>query len=168
MAMAEVRGDGMKVLAFGCTHFATPNTQVLLFDKHINYDNFTKLQKIMNNDFFDVIVNLGDYWEAYYDTIKDIESYYPIRNIPFMSAIKGNHDKYGYLFVEIDGIRYEHGHNNKCSNGLKEARIIYKDKKVVHAHTHEPKEAWALDVGSITFTGTFGIIENGIPKLEYV
>jgi len=159
----------MKVLAFGCTHFATPQSQILLFDKHIDYSNYEKLLEILHAGDFDQVVNLGDYWEAYYDTKESVCSAYPLcLDTPFYLSIKGNHDKSGYPFVEIDGIRYEHGHNNKCSNGLKEAREIYEGKKVVHAHTHEPKEAWALDVGSITFTGTYGIIEDGIPRLEYI
>ncbi len=157
----------MLVLAFGCVHFASPAVQKELQDNEYNYENVLKLMEVIKTKKPDAVVFLGDWEEDYYE-----QSGWSNRLCPGLAElvthkIKGNHDRDGLPFVAIDGWKYEHGHNNKPSWKLEDIRAFYEGKKIVHAHTHRPVNGTPLDVGSITFTGTYGIIENGVPSLEF-
>lgn len=39
---------------------------------------------------------------------------------------------------------------------------------LVHGHTHVPCAGWPLDVGSVTFSQTYGEIIDGIPSLREI
>ncbi len=170
----------MRVVAFSCLHLATRITQVQLQDHEYNYrraeDMFTYCQRTQP----DLVINLGDFSEPYYDTLEQVEMMErfivpTFRQLPYLN-LGGNHDRlHDYpTHYEIDGVRYEHGHQLIGSRGdisreeyVAEVRKATSnlDFKLVHGHTHYPslkyEEGKAFDVGSITFSGTFGEIIDG-------
>lgn len=158
----------MLVVAFGCTHFASPAIQRILQDKEYNYTNAQRLVEIIKAIKPQAVINLGDWEEDYYEESGVANKLCPELGALVTYKIKGNHDKSGLPFVEIDGMRYEHGHNNKVSWKLDDIRNYYKDKRVVHAHTHQPLDGIPTDVGSLTFTGTYAVVRDGIPVLERI
>ena len=171
----------MKVIAFSCAHICTPETQMDLQDHSYNYDNIRELLEICAEKTPDFLINLGDFTEPRYDSrdvsdkllFKEIPLYYEISKYGVVvRRINGNHDTERDTdnVIDIDNVRYEHGHqligvNNRVSR-KEYANLVHESTKdinykLVHGHTHTPKEGNPLDVGSITFTGTYGEIIDG-------
>ena len=81
-----------------------------------------------------------------------------------------------HAFVVIDDVRYEHGHklgtlrNSTREEYMKNVRKNTVGMRVVHGHTHIPSETSGLplDVGSVTFSRTYGEIIDGKAELKYV
>jgi len=45
------------------------------------------------------------------------------------------------------------------------------DLRLVHGHTHVPylpEKGWPLDVGSLTFSRTYGEVVDGVPTLHFL
>jgi predicted phosphodiesterase len=149
----------MKVIAFGCSHFASPEAQdIVQHGFRYGYDNAKKLASIIKDQNPDTVINLGDWEEDDIEPSGMAMKLCPeLANIPQIK-IKGNHDFMGLLSYECDGILYEHGYNKTYFSG----------QKIIHAHTHVPKSGWPLDVGSLAFTGTYAFVDNGIPELRYL
>lgn len=162
-----------RVIAFSCAHIGTPDTQRYFDRPETDYGNVKKLLAHILESEPDIVVNLGDWEERLYD-----QPYYANQILPeYIEVLKrfdvvkiaGNHDKDdGKTAVTIDGVRYEHGHRGTRARDVESIRTKFANTKTVHGHSHEPKEGWPLDVGSITFTGTYGEIINGEPHLRYV
>jgi len=118
----------------------------------------------------DVVVNLGDFAATYEDNPLP-KVYQNVCDVVRVIKVRGNHDDRadGVDNVIIDGVRYEHGH--KLAGGNPESRREYtqllrenaKGLRIVHGHTHQPYwgAPWPLDVGSVTFSGTYGEIIDG-------
>lgn len=81
--------------------------------------------------------------------------------------LAGNHDLGPLIHVEIDGVRYEHGHYGLRPSDTPRMREAHRGKRTVHGHTHEPQEGWPLDVGSLRF-GTYGAIVDGVARLRRI
>ncbi len=176
----------MRVIAFACAHFCTPETQAeftgqmgkAVFD-YGSFERFT--ERVLANP-PDAIVNLGDLNEPLYDDIEVV-----MQNegetfvlLPDVVNLRGNHDpKGGDAFVVIDGLRYEHGHQRMLDHyhgkqfrdGTEyneRLRSLHDGERMIHGHTHFPKVGWAFDVGSITFSGTYAEVVDGEPEMRSV
>ncbi len=172
-----------RVIAFSCAHICTPETQIDLQDHNYNYDNIRALLEIVADKTPDFLINLGDFTEPRYEDkkvsekliFKEIPLYWDMHKYGVkVRRLNGNHDadEFGknINFIQIDEVRYEHGHQlinlrdrmsrkeyaEKVHESTKDIRF-----KLVHGHTHMPQEGNPLDVGSITFTGTYGEIIDG-------
>ncbi|MCA9366872.1 metallophosphoesterase [Candidatus Kaiserbacteria bacterium] len=162
-----------RVIAFSCAHIGTPDTQ-RYFDRQVtDYKNVKKLLRLIIETKPDVVVNLGDWEERLYDppyyASQILPDYVKVLQDFDVVKIAGNHDKDdGQKAAVIDGICYEHGHIGTRARDIASIRQKFANTKTVHGHSHEPKAGWPLDVGSITFTGTYGEIINGEPFLRYV
>lgn len=148
----------MRIITFGCSHFASADVQMILQDRTYDYKHCANLATVIKRERPDLVIDLGDWEEDYYEPTG-----MAIRLCPELAQIervriKGNHDRAGLLSCTYDGVLYEHGYKKIYNTG----------DKVVHAHTHNPHDGWPLDVGSITFTGTYGIVVNGLARLEYL
>ena len=156
----------MRVIAFSDVHFATPDTQRWLFGGPVDYAHCVRFIELMRADPPDRLLCVGDLSEDYWDAPRtwELEIMPEFASLP-MERMQGNHEHDGYpLAIEIDGVRYEHG---RCKPDTVEAvRRVYDGRRVVHGHTHQPKEAWPLDLGSLTFTGTYGEIIDGAAHLR--
>lgn len=173
----------MKVLAFSCAHLASPLVQRQMAGLYTapapwDYGPFLRLlQMVQDDETITDLVNLGDLSEPFYDRkATDLEVMYGVvtRRLARKRGLRvvnlaGNHDPGGGrpLDTLIDGVRYEHGHASMKAGHFEPAAIhaFYEGQPVVHGHSHVPKEGWGFDVGSVTFTGTCAIVENGQPRL---
>ena len=163
-----------RVVAFGCCHICTPETQVELFDRPLDYSYVRILMEQLAASPPDILVNLGDFWEPLYDAPGLVDDLIPeYAQIPCKRIeIGGNHDRNGTDSIEIDGVLYEHGHLRvkgvaavSKEEYLAAVRRAYDGQRLVHAHTHIPHEPWPLDVGSVTLSGTYGEILDGNARL---
>jgi len=164
----------MRVIAFSDVHWLSKKLQVELYeyDPLLDYAPFLELCELLLADPPDVVVNLGDFAALYESSENSLpEVYQNVRDTMKVIKIRGNYDDKadGVDRVEIDGVRYEHGH--KLAGGNPESRREYiqllrenaKGLRIVHGHTHQPYwgAPWPLDVGSVTFSGTYGEIIDG-------
>ncbi len=157
----------MLIVAYGDAHISKTETQKYLFyGKELDYSPIDIMIMDINQIHPDMVINLGDLQEDYFES----ESLPIARKLLEINTlnIKGNHDKHGIGKVEFDGIIYEHGIGAGLSATVDETRKYYDGKKIIHGHTHIPKEGWAFDVGSIVISRSYAVIENGIPKLVKV
>lgn len=165
----------MKVWAFGCVHLATADTAVYLWGHPLDYKPCWSFLELFENERPDILISLGDLWEPLYDSNEEAASICPplwaLLNERDGKLICGNHDRQnGQQRLVYDNVVYEHGHH-KCwplSATTENVRRAYKGLHCVHAHTHHPRKAWPLDVGSLTFTETFGEIIDGYPHLRKI
>lgn len=171
----------MRVIAFSCVHWMTRKTQVEVYgyDEPLDYGPFIHLCDLIISSQPDVVVNLGDFTEDFWEDKNDIPKLpdaYTLIQLDWRGSfykIAGNHDRYGEQFIELDGVRYEHGHKLGLPGNF-ESQDLYvealrenvRGAKIVHGHTHIPSEAWPLDVGSVTFSHTYGEIIDGTPLLK--
>lgn len=173
----------MRIVAFSCAHLMTRSTQldVYGYTKPLDYNPLRRLIADLINDPPDVVVNLGDFTEPVYEDdglIVEVLLPYYERLCRDVRAIKlrGNHDKSrGDEFVELDDVRYEHGHkltrpgdDGSVEGYVTSLREATKGRRLVHGHSHAPKAGWPLDVGSITFSQSYGEITDGVPSLKYM
>lgn len=157
----------MRVFAFGDAHIATPETQRELFGREFDYKECCRFAEIVARETPDVVICLGDLCEDFWDGPMLWRKIVPeLGDIP-MLRLRGNHEMQGLpTCVEIDGVQYCHG--LAVPNTIEGVRQRYAGQVVVHGHTHEPREPWPLDVGSITFTGTFAEIVDGRGRLRWL
>lgn len=161
----------MRIIVFSCTHLCSPDIQQYLHGETYDYGNVTKMIKAIQASPPDMVVNLGDFEERLYEPIGFYKSVLPQYDGIPCGVIKlcGNHDKKdGKDFVTIDGIRYEHGHIGTRARDVDSIRSRFKNCKIVHGHSHVPYDGWGFDVGSITFSGTYGEVIDGEAFLRYV
>lgn len=161
----------MRVIVFSCAHLCSHETQLYLHGKNYDYANAAKMIDIVNANPPDLLVNLGDFEERLYEPIGFYKSVLPQYDTISCEVVKlcGNHDKRdGIDFVVIDGVRYEHGHIGTQSRNVNNIRAHFRNRQVVHGHSHIPHNGWGFDVGSITFSGTYAEVINGNPALHYV
>ena len=171
----------MRVIAFSCVHLCTSETQVALQDHKYAYETAERLMSLLLNDPPDVVVNLGDFTEPLYDGIDVVEELLPdylkLIEVTKVYRLKGNHDRFlDYPEMKtFDGVRYEHGHKLAAAYGGATSRAEYTEMvrnevrglgaPVVHGHTHSPylypQGTQAMDVGSVTFSQTYGEIIDG-------
>lgn len=167
----------MRVIAFSCVHWMTRETQVEVYgyDEPLEYNPFLRLCELILDTRPDAVVNLGDFTEDAWEnpTRKLPNSYARIQLGKALHKIAGNHDQYGAQFMELDGIRYEHGHklgipgaDSSVDGYIKDLRANTAGMRIVHGHTHVPAGPWPLDVGSVTFSRTYGEIVDGVPVLK--
>lgn len=160
-----------RVIAFSCAHISTPKTQRYLHGKTYGYENLKRLIEIIIYDPPDLVVNLGDFQELLYEPDGIYRTAVPeYDNMPCpVIKLCGNHDKkQGALRHVMGPVRYEHGHIGTRARDVESIRRRFANTRTVHGHSHEPKAGWPLDVGSITFTGTYGEIINGESFLRHV
>lgn len=163
----------MRFVAFSDAHVASKVGQRMLQYKTDDYKNIRSLLNQLLQKPPDAVVNLGDWWEPLYDrstpTGDIFDLYAELCKAMPVFKLAGNHDrKDGLPYVFLRGVRFEHGHACGVSKNVEAIRSYYRGQRVVHGHTHEPQEGWPLDVGSITFTGTYGEIIDGVPYLREV
>ena len=166
----------MRVIAFSCVHWMTRELQVDVYeyDPPLDYAPFLALCNLIFEDPPDVVVNLGDFTERFYGDTRPLPMEYNVlEELTHVIKIAGNHDRDdGHKFIELDGVRYEHG--NKLAPNMPGAdasvdgyvgrlRENTAGQKIVHGHSHEPYwgAPWPLDVGSVTFSQTYGEIIDG-------
>jgi hypothetical protein len=166
----------MRVIAFSCVHWMTRELQVDVYEYNppLNYAPFLALCDLILEDPPDVVVNLGDFMETFYGDNRPLPATYrEIVDNLHVIKIAGNHDRDdGHQTITLDGVRYEHG--NKLVPNMPGADASVDDyiarlrentagKKIVHGHSHEPRwgAPWPLDVGSVTFSQTYGEIIDG-------
>jgi len=160
----------VRVIAFSDAHLASAATIAHMDYSAANYENIGELLRALIANPPDVVVNLGDWWEPFYDASPPIvPEYERLKTLTRVIKTFGNHDpKDGQEFVELDGIRYEHGHACGKSRDVQAVRAFYANRRIVHGHTHAPFSGLGFDVGSISFTGTYGEIIDGTPCLKRV
>ena len=145
--------------------------------EELDYAPIRALIKRILEDPPDAVVNLGDFTEPFYDIDTDpiidalLPEYKELSYVADVHELSGNHDrgKYPQSYTVIDNVRYEHGDRlvpsgmSKTEEYIKILRQSAKEwgPKLVHGHSHFPNEGWPLDVGSITYSRTYGIIEEG-------
>ncbi len=166
----------MRVIAFSCVHWMTRELQVGVYEYEpaLDYAPFLALCDLILADPPDVVVNLGDFTETFYgDNYPLPPAYKKIADILHVIKIAGNHDRDdGHQFIDLDGVRYEHGHklapnmpgaDASVDGYIERLRINTAGEKIVHGHSHEPYQGapWPLDVGSVTFSQTYGEIIDG-------
>ena len=163
----------MRVVAFSDVHWLSKRLQVELYsyDPLLNYAPFLELCELILADPPDIVVNLGDFAAIYEDNPLP-EVYQNVCDVVKVVKVRGNHDDRddGVDYVEIDGVRYEHGHKLAAWGSIESKREYIellrenaKGLRIVHGHTHQPHRGapWPLDVGSVTFSGTYGEIVDG-------
>lgn len=177
----------MKIAAFSCAHLCSPDTQRDLHDMQIDYGPLIAMLMDLVEDPPDYVVNLGDFVEPMYDSPEIMEEliekvipwYRMLQDVTEVIEVNGNHD-YRHDRANqavVDDITFEHGHQLFRPMGF-ESRTEYVallrettqnlQYKLCHGHTHYPHtmgSGWPLDVGSISFSRTYGIIEDGKPRL---
>ena len=163
----------MRVVAFSDVHWLSERLQVELYeyDPLLDYAPFIELCKLILADPPDVVVNLGDFAATYEDNPLP-KIYQNVCDVVRVIKVRGNHDDQGdgVDHVEIDGVRYEHGHkliadlpgeDASVEGYLQRLRENTEGERLVHGHTHQPAGPWPLDVGSVTFNGTYGEVIDG-------
>ena len=168
----------MKVIAFSCVHWMTRELQmnVYEYDPPLDYAPFLALCNIIFDDPPDVIINLGDFTEtAWRDNCPLPEPWKEITDICHIMKLAGNHDHNdGEQTATIDGVRYEHGHklvpnmpgaDASVDDYVARLRENTAGERLVHGHSHMPAGPWPLDVGSVTFSRTYGEIIDGEAKI---
>jgi predicted phosphodiesterase len=157
--------------------------EVYEYDPPLNYTPFTDLIQLIHNEKPDLVVNLGDFTEPFYEEPRELPILFQdwVMNDPSIRYVKvlGNHDRDDGVDHFIDGqFRYEHGHklgptqwSDARSEYIENLRKITLGSGVVHGHTHEANiqlinGIYTLDVGSVTFSGSCGIIEDGVPRIH--
>ncbi len=173
----------MRVIAFSCVHWMTRELQVDVYEYEspLNYTPFLALCNIIRNDPPDVVVNLGDFTETFWRDNRRAPDAYTIVQLMGNAGIfefyklAGNHDRDdGEQFVIIDDVRYEHGHklapnmpgaDASVDGYVARLRENTAGKKIVHGHSHMPAGPWPLDVGSVTFSQTYGEIIDGEARI---
>ena len=173
----------MRVIAFSCVHWMTRELQVNVYgyDPPLDYAPFLALCNIILDDPPDAVVNLGDFTEtAWRDNCRLPDAYTIIQRMGNAGTFEfyklaGNHDHNdGEKTVTIDGVRYEHGHklvpnmpgaDASVDDYIARLRENTVGEKIVHGHSHIPAGPWALDVGSVTFSKTYGEIIDGKAKI---
>ena len=169
----------MRVIAFSCVHLMSRFLQreVYEYEKPLDYEPFQRLLSLILSNPPDVVVNLGDFTETFYsDEITLPGDYVRLALRIKLIKIAGNHDRDdGIDHVVFDGVRYEHGHMlvpnmswGRCHHQGYIARLRENTggMRLVHGHSHIPHEAWPLDVGSVTFSQTYGEVIDGVPFLR--
>ncbi len=166
----------MRVIAFSCVHWMTRELQVDVYEYEpaLDYAPFLALCDLILADPPDVVVNLGDFTESFYgDNCPLPVAYKEIADTLHVIKIAGNHDRDdGHQFIDLDGVRYEHGHklapkmpgaDASVEGYIGRLRVNTAGMKVVHGHSHVPSEGFGLplDVGSVTFSQTYGEIIDG-------
>ena len=171
----------MRVIAFSCVHLMTRalQTNIYEYEQPLDYEPFHKLLSLILADPPDAVVNLGDFTETYWGDTFTL----PVDYVRLMASkktklikIAGNHDPAdGYSAEMVDRLRYEHGHklvpnmpgaDSSTDGYTQRLRENTAGMRLVHGHSHVPTEAWPLDVGSATFSQTYGEIIDGVPNLR--
>jgi len=171
----------MRVIAFSCVHLMTRDLQVNIYEyeRPLDYEPFHRLLASTLADPPDVVVNLGDFTETFWgDTFTLPVDYVRLMTSKSIKLLKiaGNHDPdEGYSAEMVDRVRYEHGHkrvssmlgaDNSVDGYLQQLRDSTAGMRLVHGHSHVPQAGWPLDVGSVTFSRTYGEIIDGVPHLR--
>jgi predicted phosphodiesterase len=147
------------------------------YDPPLDYRPFYRLLWELNENPPDAIVNLGDFTETFYGDYCPLpRAYKNLHETGRLVKLRGNHDRDdGIEFINLDGVRYEHGHKLGTMKGADASVDGYIEMlrenthgitNLVHGHTHVPNAGWPLDVGSVTFSRTYGEIVDGIPYLR--
>ncbi|KKM78355.1 hypothetical protein LCGC14_1360790 [marine sediment metagenome] len=163
----------MRVVVFSDVHWLSERLQVELYeyDPLLDYAPFLELCEVILSDPPDVVVNLGDFAATYEDNPLP-EVYQKMHDTVKVVQLRGNHDPESSAFdyTVLDDVRYEHGHklmadlsgeDASVEGYIKRLRERTKDERLVHGHTHQPAGPWPLDVGSVTFSGTYGEVIDG-------
>ena len=169
----------MRVVAFSCAHWMSRKVQEEIFEyEPLSYAPFLRLCKKLLENPPDVVIDLGDLAELVYEDLPLPREYTNLQGGDVeLIKLRGNHDPGdGEEFVVIDGVRYEHGQklgtvlSGTREEYMKSVRIATVGMKLVHGHTHIPSETseLPLDVGSVTFSRTYGEIIDGRAELKYV
>lgn len=172
----------MRVVAFSCVHWMSRNCQVNIYEyeQPLDYDPFNELCRRLLDDPPDVVVNLGDFTETYWERPPELpEGYTRIPYFAELIKLCGNHDRDdGLDHVVLDEVRYEHGHklgppgkDGSTEGYIEDLRRNVADLRLVHGHTHVPylpEKGWPLDVGSLTFSRTYGEVVDGVPTLHFL
>ncbi len=174
----------MRVVVFGDVHWMSRHVQeeVYEYERPLDYGPFIRLCKQLLQAPPDVVVDLGDLAERYWEDPSPLpEEYRRLVSEPRFVKLRGNHDRDdGDEYAVFDGVRYEHGHKlgpkprtESREEYVVDLRVMTKGQRLVHAHTHVPQDAAGLedtplDVGSVTFSGTYGEVVDGRPYLRYI
>jgi len=159
----------MRVIAFSCCHLATPETQQYLFCRELDYAPVRRLAEIIIETQPDKVINLGDFCESYYDDPDYWRELMPEFTGIEMQWLQSNHEKeVRPISTMLDGVRYEHGHYGLYPASVRAVRRAYRGRRVVHGHTHDPRDPWPLDVGSVAFSRTYGEIIDGEAFLRWL
>lgn len=171
----------MKVIAFSCVHWMTRKLQVDIYeyDLPLNYEPFLQLCKIIADDLPDMIINLGDFTETFWGDNHVLPYLYTqLESDVHVVKLAGNHDRdNGEQMIIVDGVRYEHGHklvpkmpgaDESVEGYIKSLRENTVGEHLVHGHSHVPAGPWPLDVGSVTFSKTYGEIIDGKAELKHL
>ena len=166
----------MRVVAFSCVHLATDDTQMELQDRLLDYRPAQELMRLLLANPPDLVVNLGDFTEPVYDgegvdlvVERLLPGYLALEQVTKVVRVNGNHDEARErpFKYEADGIVYEHGYRfigkrpDTREDYMIRLRKATAGMKIVHGHTHFPAGPWPLDVGSVTFSKTYGEIVDG-------
>ena len=170
----------MRVIAFSCVHWMSRSLQVNVYEyeKPLDYVPFIRLCDIIVQTRPDAVVNLGDFTETYWEDppmLPDLYRWVQLGTV--VHKLAGNHDRdNGADHVVLDGVRYEHGHKLGVPGGdesvdgyIRGLRQNTSGLRVAHGHTHVPHNGvggWPFDVGSVTFSRTYGEIIDGVPGLR--
>ncbi len=170
----------MRVVAFADVHWMSRRVmnEVYEYDPPLDYEPFIRLCMLIIHNMPDVVIDLGDLTERYWEDPPPLPYEYIrlTREAPTFIKLRGNHDHSdGDEYAVFDSVRYEHGHKlgPKPRTESREEYVVglraaTKGQRLVHAHTHFPQDGMPLDVGSVTFSGTYGEIVDGKPYLRYV
>ena len=163
----------MRVIAFSCVHWLSRRLQVELYNYNppLDYGPFLELCEVILSNPPDMVVNLGDFAALYEDNPLPAQW---LRVVSSMKVVqlRGNHDPESSSFdhVTLDDVRYEHGHklmtdlpgqDSSVRDYVQRLRENTKGERLVHGHTHQFAGPWPLDVGSVTFSGTYGEVVDG-------
>ena len=173
----------MRVVAFADVHWMSRHVQeeVYEYDPPLDYAPFVRLCKRILRNLPDVIVDLGDLTELYWESAPKMPDAYTLLQLEGLNnddvefhKLNGNHDRdNGEEYTIIDGVRYEHGHKlgprtETREEYVVEVRVLTVGQRLVHGHTHMPQDGMPLDVGSVTFNGTYGEVIDGKSYLRYI
>ncbi len=169
----------MKVVAFSCAHLMGEGARSVFLEdgERLDYTPIRTLIFRLLQTPPNAVVNLGDFTEPIYDadTTSVVEALLPeyreLKKFTKVYELNGNHDAGTNELntITLDGVRYEHG-NRLVPSGMSKTeeyiRMIRASAeawgpKLVHGHSHYPNEGWPLDVGSITYSRTYGVIVDG-------
>ncbi|KKL92197.1 hypothetical protein LCGC14_1887130 [marine sediment metagenome] len=169
----------MRVVAFSCVHWMSRELQLSVYEyeEPLDYELFRRLCQTLLAAPPDVVVNLGDFTETYWEQPPTmLEEYAALQTATRVVKLRGNHDPSdGEDCIVLDGVRYEHGHKLVPARPGADASVenyiarlrenTASEQRLVHGHSHVPFEGPPLDVGSVTFSGTYGEIVDGVSRL---
>jgi predicted phosphodiesterase len=152
--------------------------EVYEYEEPLDYAPFLRLCDLIVASRPDAVVNLGDFTEPFHETPPALPDMYRWAQLATkVYKLAGNHDRAdGADHVILDGVRYEHGHKLAPSMPGADAsvdgyvarlRANTAGARLVHGHSHVPAggPGLPLDVGSVTFSRTYGEVVGGVGRV---